>query len=50
MALEIVWTKRAEVGYATIVQYLETHFTEKEIQKFIRESHEFFELIRPFLA
>ena len=48
MALEIVWTKRAEVGYAKIIHYLETHFTEKEIQKFVRTSHEFLELIKQY--
>jgi plasmid stabilization system protein ParE len=45
MALEIVWTKQAEKGYAKIIEYLETHFTEKEIRKFINQSHEFFQLL-----
>lgn len=48
MALEIVWTKRAETGYAKIIEYLETQFTEKEIRKFVRESHQFFELLRQY--
>lgn len=48
MALEIVWTKRAETGYAKIIEYLETHFTEKEIRKFVRESHRFFELLSQY--
>jgi len=48
MALEIVWTKRAESGYAKIIEYLTTHFTEKEIRKFIQESHEFFELLSQY--
>lgn len=45
MALKIAWTKRAETGYAKIIEYLETHFTEKEIRQFVRQSHEFFELL-----
>jgi len=45
MALEIVWTKRAETGYAKIIDYLETQFTEKEVRKFVRESHDFFALL-----
>lgn len=48
MALEIVWTRRAQTGYARIVEYLETHFTEKEIQEFVRQSQEFFELLREY--
>ena len=45
MALEIVWTSRAQKGYASIIEYLDSHFSEKEIQKFVRQSHEFFELL-----
>ena len=48
MALEIVWTKRAVTGYAKIIEYLETHFTEKEIRKFVRQSHQFFELLSQY--
>jgi len=29
MALEIVWTKRAEEGYSEIIRYLAAHFTDK---------------------
>ena len=45
MALEIVWTKRAETGYAEIIEYLETHFTEREIRNFVSSSNQFFELL-----
>lgn len=45
MALAIVWTRRAEAGYARIIDYLEIHFTEMEIRNFVRESNEFFELL-----
>lgn len=48
MALEIVWTKRAEKGYAEVIEYLETHFTEKEVRRFVRQSQEFFELLRQY--
>lgn len=45
MALKIVWTKRAEIGFDKIVNYLETHFTEKEVRKFIHQSNKFFILL-----
>ncbi len=48
MALEIIWTKRAETGYAKIIHYLEIHFTEKEVRRFVRQSHEFFELLSKY--
>jgi len=48
MALEIVWTKRAENGYTKIIEYLEINFTEKEIRKFVRQSQEFFELLSEY--
>ncbi len=48
MVLEIVWTKRAEIGYAKIVNYLEAQFTEKEVRKFVRESIDFFELLSKY--
>jgi len=48
MALEIVWTKRAKIGYAKIIEYLDTHFTEKEIRNFVRQSHQFFELLSQY--
>jgi plasmid stabilization system protein ParE len=48
MALEIVWTKRAEEGYSEIIRYLAAHFTDKEIQKFVRQSNDFFELLSSY--
>ena len=48
MALEIVWTKRAETGYDAIIEYLKTHFTQKEIRKFVQESYQFFELLSQY--
>ena len=48
MALEIVWTKRAEKGYANIIDYLETNFTEREVRKFVRQSNEFFALLSEY--
>ncbi|MBT0810546.1 hypothetical protein KIH41_04565 [Litoribacter ruber] len=45
MALEIVWTKRAQVGFSEIVDYLDTHFAEKEIGEFIRQTRDFLELL-----
>ena len=48
MALEIVWTKRAENGYDRIIKYLEENFTEREIKKFLQASREFFELLKQY--
>ena len=48
MALEIVWTKRATVGYDKIIADLEERWTEKEVRKFVRQSHEFFELLKEY--
>lgn len=48
MALEIVWTKRAIKGFEEIIEYLETHFTEREIGNFVMQSNEFFELLKQY--
>lgn len=48
MALEVVWTPRAEAGYARIIRYLEENWTDKEVRNFVRQSHEFFELLREY--
>lgn len=48
MALEIVWTKRAEKGFAKIVEYLGTHFTDKEVRKFVRQTSDFLELLSQY--
>ena len=48
MALEIVWTKRAEIGYENIINYLQTYFTDKEVRNFVRESNDFFNLLSKY--
>lgn len=48
MALTIVWTKRAIHGFERIVHYLEEHWTDREVRKFIHESVEFFELLSEY--
>jgi plasmid stabilization system protein ParE len=48
MALALVWTKRAIQGYDRIVHYLEEHWTDKEVQNFIRECDEFFMLLSEY--
>jgi plasmid stabilization system protein ParE len=45
MALEIVWTPRAERGYEKIIAYLQENWTDREVQNFIQESLRFFELL-----
>ena len=46
MALELVWSKRADQGYASIVKYLEGEWTEREVQNFVRETKHFFDLLK----
>jgi len=48
MALEIVWTKRAIIGYDKVVAHLEKHWTEKEVKNFVRQSIDFFELLKDY--
>ncbi|HBH06563.1 MAG TPA: hypothetical protein DDX92_08180 [Flavobacteriales bacterium] len=45
MALKIVWTERAEKGYASIIDYLEDKFTEKKAADFVRKSKALIELL-----
>ena len=45
MALEIVWTPRAERGYEKIIAYLQENWTDREVKNFIQESIRFFELL-----
>jgi len=46
VAVKIVWSKRADRGYARIVRYLEEEWTEKEVRNFIRETKHFFDLLK----
>lgn len=48
MALTLVWTKRAILGYDKIVRYLEQNWTDKEVRNFVKESDEFFELLSQY--
>ncbi len=46
MAIKLVWTKRAEQGYARIIKHLKEEWTEKEISIFVRETSHFFNLLK----
>lgn len=46
MALEIIWSSRAEKGIDKIVKYLEKKWTEKEIKNFMQEVQDFFEILK----
>jgi plasmid stabilization system protein ParE len=46
MALEIIWSVRAEKGFDVIVSYIEKNWTEREVKGFIQESYEFFEILK----
>jgi plasmid stabilization system protein ParE len=45
MGLKILWSKQAEKGYDNIVKHLEKEWTDREVNKFIRETNHFFELL-----
>ena len=46
MALEVVWTRRAEIGYDRIIRYLEKEWSAREIRNFIDETRQFLELLK----
>jgi plasmid stabilization system protein ParE len=46
MAVELVWSKRADQGYSRIVKYLEDEWTDREVQNFVRETKHFFDLLK----
>jgi len=45
VALEIVWTPRAEKGFEEILLYIEENWTQREVQNFIQSSFSFFDLL-----
>lgn len=51
MAIKLVWSKRADKGYARIIKYLEEDWTEKEVKNFVQETNRLFDLLKenPFL-
>jgi len=48
MALELVWTKRAEMGYQEVIEHLQRHWTDREIKNFVAEADAFFNLLTEF--
>ena len=40
--------KRAEIGYDKIIDYLQTNFTDREVQRFVSHSQEFFNLLSQY--
>ena len=51
MAINLVWSKRADQGYARIVKNLEEKWTDKEVRNFVQETKHFFDLLKenPYL-
>jgi plasmid stabilization system protein ParE len=45
MACIILWTKRAEKGFNSIVDYLSDEWTEKEFRVFVKETMQFIQLL-----
>ena len=46
MVIKLVWSKRADQGYARIIKYLEEEWTDKEVSNFVRETNHFFKLLK----
>ncbi len=46
MDVNLVWSKRAEKGYARIVSYLEKEWSDKEVRNFVQDTNRFFELLK----
>ncbi|MBA4410249.1 MAG: hypothetical protein C0397_12585 [Odoribacter sp.] len=46
MAVKLVWSKRADQGFARIVKYLEEKWTDKEVSNFVGEAKHFFDLLK----
>ena len=46
MVIKLVWSKRADQGFARIIKYLEDEYTDKEVQNFVRETKHFFEILK----
>lgn len=48
MALTLRWTPEAEKTFFDIISYLESNWSEKEVQKFVRKAHEVINNIHRF--
>ena len=48
MAFEIVWTERAINGFDEIITYLNTHWTNREVSNFVKETQEFLGLLSEY--
>jgi plasmid stabilization system protein ParE len=48
MAFEIAWTEKAIKGYDEVILYLNTNWTEKEVNNFINETKEFISLLSSY--
>lgn len=45
MAVRLLWSKRADQGYARIVKYLEDEWSDQEVRNFVQETKHFFDLL-----
>lgn len=48
MALEILWTNQAIEGFEAIVDYLESHFSEKEVNRFVTQVFDFLDTLKDY--
>jgi len=46
MDVKLVWSKRADYGYARIIKYLEEEWSDREVSNFVRETKHFFDLLK----
>ncbi len=48
MAIKIVWTPRALAGFEEIITYIESNWTEAEVQRFIDNTDHFLQLLAEY--
>ena len=48
MAFKIVWTPKAQESFGNIIRYLEKHWTEREIEKFVIKTDHIINLISEY--
>ena len=48
MAVEVVWTKQAEMSFQHIIDYIEENWTEREVGNFVTRTFHKIELLRIF--
>jgi plasmid stabilization system protein ParE len=48
MALKVVWTKQAILGFDRLIQYLSIHFSDREVRRFVKETNSLVQLLAEY--